>query len=58
MNKKMKPAQDNTQKEQRYKAFITELEHHKQYLRDTMQKEHSAAWWEIVYAFVSHYKDK
>ena len=61
MNGKINPAQDNTQKGQSYKPFATALEqkqYQKQYLIDTMQKEHSEEWWDVVFAFVSHYKDE
>ena len=57
MNEKINPAHDNTQKAQSYKPYATALECQKQYLIDTMQREHSAEWWSVVFAFVSHYKE-
>ena len=58
MNKKMNPAHSDAQGEKAVNpSYIESLDLMKQYLRDTVQREHSAEWWIIVFAFVSHYKE-
>ena len=60
MNEKINPAHGNTQKGQSYKLTTApeRKQYQAQYLIDTMQKEHSEEWWSVVFAFLSHYKDK
>ena len=51
------PAHDNAQKGKAITPCTTVLELRKQYLIDTMQREHSEEWLNVVFAFVSHYKE-
>ena len=58
MNEKMNPAHSDAQADKAITPpYTATLELRKQYLIDTMQREHSAEWWSVVFAFVSHYKE-
>ena len=61
MNKKINPAHSDVQGDKTIippsLSYIEKLDFMKRYLRDTVQREHSAEWWSIVFAFVSHYKE-
>ena len=54
MNKKMNPAHSDVQGD---KATTLQLDLMKQYLRDTVQREHSVEWWSVMFEFASHYKE-
>lgn len=58
MNKKMNPAHSDAQGDKAAAlSYIEQLDFMKQYLRDTVQRDHSAEWWNVMYAFASHYKE-
>ena len=58
MNEKMNPAHSDAQGDKATTlSYIEQLDLMKQYLRDTVQRDHSAEWWNVMYAFASHYKE-
>ena len=58
MNEKMNPAHSDAQGDKTTTlSYIEQLDLMKQYLRDTVQREHSVEWWSVMFEFATHYKE-